>query len=187
MMHGQRNFKLNQQTVYGIEVAFCIWPIDWSSGLVFRYCYWNNDLYCCRGWSFAEFFYYLFRRVYNPCFTGWYSTGYLQDLFLYKCLYVCLFVQLSLFPLRCILRLSSGYGWSLSDCCRSMLWMLLIRLDTALVFMWCCIIWGSVSVWNVAGLTLVNRLQSFRRWRAVCSSISGQLHSGEDVFVLLWR
>ena len=62
--------------------------------------------------------------------------------------------------------------------------MLLIRLDTSLVFMWCCIIWGSVSVWNAAGLTLVNRLQSFRRWRAVCSSISGQLHSGEDALDL---
>jgi hypothetical protein len=60
--------------------------------------------------------------------------------------------------------------------------MSLIRLDTALVFMRCCIIWGSVSVWNATGLTLVNRLQSYRRWRAVCSSISGQLHSGEDAF-----
>ena len=48
MMHGQRNFKLHQQTVYGIEVAFCIWPIDWSSGLVFRYCYCNNGLYLKR-------------------------------------------------------------------------------------------------------------------------------------------
>ena len=44
MMHGQRNYKLNQQTVYGIEVAFCIWP----SGLVFRYCYCNNGLYLRR-------------------------------------------------------------------------------------------------------------------------------------------
>jgi len=44
MKHGRRNFKLNQQTVYGIEVAFCICPIDWSSGLVFRYCYCNNGL-----------------------------------------------------------------------------------------------------------------------------------------------
>jgi hypothetical protein len=47
------------------------------------------------------------------------------------------------------------------------------------VFMWCCIIWGSVSVWNAGGLTLVNRLQSFRRCKAVCSSFLGQLHSGE--------
>jgi len=48
MMHGQRNFKLNQQTVYGIEVAFCIWPIGWSSGLVLQYCYCNNGLYLKR-------------------------------------------------------------------------------------------------------------------------------------------
>ena len=47
--------QLNQKTVHGSEVAFCIWPIGWSSGLVFQYCYCNNGLYCCRGWSFAEF------------------------------------------------------------------------------------------------------------------------------------
>jgi hypothetical protein len=46
---------------------------------------------------------------------------------------------------------------------------MLIRLDTSAVFMWCCIIWGSVSVRNAGGLTLVNRLQSFRRCKAVCS------------------
>ena len=64
--------------------------------------------------------FYLFLCVCNLCFTCRYSTGYLQDWFLYKCLNVCLFAQLSLFPLRCILRLRSGYGWSLSDCCCSM-------------------------------------------------------------------
>ena len=83
-------------------------------------------LYLIRIWfwkfetKFFLYYYYLFCRVYNPCFTCQYSTGYLQDLFLYKCLYVCLFAQLSLFPLRCILRLRSGYGWSLKDCCSSM-------------------------------------------------------------------
>jgi hypothetical protein len=30
--------QLNQRTVYGSEVAFCIWRIGWSSGLVFQYC-----------------------------------------------------------------------------------------------------------------------------------------------------
>ena len=49
-------------------------------------------------------FYYLFHSAYNPRFTCRYSTGYLQDLFLYKCFYVCLFAQLSLFLLRCILE-----------------------------------------------------------------------------------
>ena len=80
-------------------------------------------------------FYYLFHSAYNPRFTCRYSTGYLQDLFLYKCFYVCLFAQFPLFLLRCILGLRSGYGWSLSDCCCSTRQMSLIRLDTALVFM----------------------------------------------------
>jgi hypothetical protein len=62
--------------------------------------------------------------------------------------------------------------------------MLLIGLDTSAVFMWCCIVWGSVSVWSAGGLTLVNRLQSFRRCKAVCSSFSGQLHSGEGTLFL---
>ena len=47
--------QLNQQTVYGSEVALCIWPIGWSSGLVFRYCYCNNCLYCLEGDFYAEF------------------------------------------------------------------------------------------------------------------------------------
>jgi hypothetical protein len=130
-------------------------------------------------------FFYMFRSVYNPCFTCRYSTACLQDLSLYKCLYVYLFAQLSLFPVRCILRLRSGYGWSVNDCSCSIRKMMLIRLDTSAVFMWCCIIWGSVSVWNAGVLTLVNRLQSFRRCRAVCSSFSGQLRSGDGAFFLL--
>jgi hypothetical protein len=66
------------------------------------------------------FVFYLLHSVYNSCFTCRYSTGYLQDLYLYKCLYVYLFAQLTLFLLRCILGLRGGYGWSLSDCCCSM-------------------------------------------------------------------
>jgi hypothetical protein len=30
--------QLNRKTVYGSEVAFCIWRIGWSGGLVFQYC-----------------------------------------------------------------------------------------------------------------------------------------------------
>ena len=50
MNHTAHNIvQLNQKTVYGSEVAFCIWRIGWSGGLVLRYCYCNSGLYCCRG------------------------------------------------------------------------------------------------------------------------------------------
>jgi hypothetical protein len=117
-------------------------------------------------------------------------VGIPRDIYrIYLYINVCLYIYLhnsffSPLPVSCILRLRSGYGWSLIDCSCSMREML-IRLDTSAVFMWCCITWGSVSVWNPGGLTLVNRLQSFRRCRAVCSSFSGQLHSGEGAFFLL--
>ena len=41
--------QLNQQTVYGSEVAFCIWPIGWSSRLVLQSYFCMNGSYCCRG------------------------------------------------------------------------------------------------------------------------------------------
>ena len=48
--------------------------------------------------------------------------------------------------------------------------MFLISLDTSAVFMWCCIIRGSGSFRNTAGLSLVNRLHSVKRCWAVCSA-----------------
>jgi hypothetical protein len=53
------------------------------------------------------------------------------------------------------------------------------------VFMSYCIIRGRGSFRNTAGLSLENRLQSVMRCRAVCSSFSGQLHSGVGTFFLL--
>jgi hypothetical protein len=85
----------------------------------------------------------IYLSVFHWIFTCLYSTGYLQDLSLYKYfMNIYLHSCLSSFsPPRKIPSDRGSYSRSLIDCSCSMRKML-IWLDTSVVFMWCCIIWG---------------------------------------------
>ena len=51
--HCRQFIQLYQKTVYGSEVAFCIWRLGCCSRLVFHYFYWEKGLHCCKGRSYC--------------------------------------------------------------------------------------------------------------------------------------
>ena len=107
---------------------------------------------------------FFIQLVYNPCFTGRYTMGYLQQFFFFLLLcyqqYIRFVFQGQLLPLK----------WSLFDCSCSMWQMFLISLETSTVFMWYCIIWGE-------GEFSKHRWSFFGEQAAVCHEMPGRLFS----------
>ena len=52
--HCRQFIQLYQKTVYGSEVAFCIWRLGCCSRLVFHYFHWEKGFYCCKGLSYCR-------------------------------------------------------------------------------------------------------------------------------------
>jgi hypothetical protein len=122
------------------------------------------------------FFFMYFLSISTPCFTMWYTAGYLQ--YLQLILYLCYSVAVAQ---QCL--------WTLV-----LFWLVLQHFwdgfeepgDSDCVYVvfhyqgkgrFCSTVWRSLEC----------SLHSNMRWRAVCSVSSGQVKCGVGTFRILWR